>query len=399
MTKPPRTPSPAGQRPVLPHVAMALVAAGTLLGPGPARAAEPPAPVATIIEVAGPVTWHPGGETVFKDARVGDLLHAGAIVRTGARGNARLKWRNGGDFRLLPLSELAIPEDEGVLVNAGKVWAQFQHKLLAPFYFKSPSATAVVRGTILGVSLNPDASTTVEVLEGRVEVTSARGGASRMLEPGQSLIVSPFGGLGPIQPVDPAMRLFEQSAPDQGPGMRPGPGHEPGLRPDRGPDGGMRPDRGPEPGMRPDRGPDPGMRQSGARPDAAEWLRNHRAAVRLETMRQEERTRRDLRFQQAPPDQRPEQRQGQPPHRGPRGFGMRPRSGDPTDRQPMAADPNAAFPGGRPHGPGGPLPLYCDPATMPTIQPGVTPECPPPPPPPPSGVREMPPPPPPGVQP
>lgn len=388
------SPTPRGMRAVLPHVAMALVTAGALLAPA-ARAAEAAAPVATIIEVAGPVTWHPGGETVFKDAHVGDLLHAGAIVRTGARGNARLKWRNGGDFRLLPLSELAIPEDEGVLVNAGKVWAQFQQKLLVPFYFKSPSATAVVRGTILGVSLNPDESTTVEVLEGRVEVSSARGGASRMLEPGQSLIVSPFGGLGPIQPVDPAMRLFEQSnpaMPGQTPGGRPGPGREPGVRPERGPD----------PGMRPDRGPDPGMRQPGPRPDATEWLRNNRAAVRLETMRQEERTRRDLRFQQTQPDQRPDQRPGQqaqPQHRGPRGFGMRPRSGDPTDRQPMAADPNAAFPGGRPHGPGGPLPLYCDPATMQTIQPGVTPECPPPPPPPPSGAREMPPPPPPGVQP
>jgi hypothetical protein len=375
---------------------MALVAAGTLLAPSPARAAEAPAPAATIIEVSGPVTWHPGGETAFKDARVGDLLHAGAVVRTGVRGNARLKWRNGGDFRLLPLSELAVPDDEGVLVNAGKVWAQFQQKLLAPFYFKSPSATAVVRGTILGVSLNPDASTTVEVLEGRVEVTSARGGASRMLEPGQSLIVSPFGGLGPIQPVDPAMRLFEQGAPTPDPG-RPGPGREPGMRPDRGPDGGMRPDRGPDAGMRPDRGPDPGMRQSGPRPDAAEWLRNNRAAVRLETMRQEERSRRELRFQQTPPDQRPEQRQGPQgqQHRGPRGFGLRPRSGDPTDRQPMTADPNAAFPGGRLHGPGGPLPLYCDPATMQPLQPGVMPECPPPPPPP--GAPVMPPPP--GVQP
>ena len=304
------TPSPAGMKTVLPHLAMALVAAAAVALP-PAALADAPAPVATIIEVSGPVTWRSESEAAFRDAKGGELLFAGAVVRTGAKGNARLKWRNGGDFRLLPLSELAIPADEGVLVNAGKVWASFQEKLLAPFYFKSPSATAVVRGTILSVGLNPDESTSVEVLEGRVEVTSAHGGPSRMLEPGQSLIVSPFGVMGPIQPIDPGVRMFERQAP---------PVPQPGQRPEGGmrPDGELRPEppQRPDPGMRPDRGPDAGMRGPG--PRAVEWLRNNRAAVRLEVMRQEERTRRDMRLQEAPHPRAP---QWQGP-RGPREPGM-----------------------------------------------------------------------------
>lgn len=319
---------------------MAMIAVSTAFQlAAPARAQEP-APVATIIEVSGPVSWHPAHESAFKEALGGERLYAGAIVRTGVRGHARLTWRNGGDFKLLPLSELAIPEDEGVLLNAGKVWAQFREKLLGPFYFKSPSATAVVRGTTLGVALTPSGDTTVEVLEGRVEVMSAMGGPSRMLEPGQSLTISPFGGLGPIQPIAPDVRFFERELPDA-------PRPESELRP----------------------------RALGA----FDWLRQNRAAVRLEEVRQQERARL-FRAPDGRPMERPE---GRPEGRFERrldGPGGR-RGGDRPFPRPPAVAPDRAFPAGRTPDFQRPPNPYCDPRAPENVN-GLPADCPPPPPPP-----------------
>lgn len=345
----------------LPHGAIALTMAAALLAPPPAAAQAPePAPVATIVSVTGPVTWTPGTAAAFRDAKGGERLFEGAVVRTGARGSAKLKWRNGGDFELLPLSELAIPEDEGVLLNAGKVWAQFREKLLAPFYFKSPTATAVVRGTILGVEIGPDGDTTVAVTEGRVEVSSVRGGPSRMLEPGQSLTVSPFGGLGPIMPIDPGTRLFERSAPAA-------------------PEGGPRPP-GPGPG-----GPGgPGGRPPGGEPrrfeGAVDWLQRNRANVRLEDARMQERRRLEMRAMPSEPNAGDRPEHGNRPPGGRQGPGH----GGPMRERGPAATPERAFPAGRPDGFHQRMlpPPGCDPMATPP-PPGVTPDCPPPPPPPP----------------
>ena len=155
---------------------LALVTAAVLLAPIAKMArADIPVPVATVLDVEGPVVWRARTEPVFHDVHSGDRLFAGALIRTGVRAIAHLSWRNGGDFKLMALSELEVPEDEGVRLNAGSVWAKFQHKLLIPFYFLSPSATAVVRGTVLGVELRPEGTTRVAVLEGRVEVTIRSG--------------------------------------------------------------------------------------------------------------------------------------------------------------------------------------------------------------------------------
>lgn len=305
--------------------AIALLAVGTvgILPCERVASAADPAPVATVIEVQGPVSWRPREETQLREAHGGEQLFAGAVLRTGVRGNARLSWRVGGDFRLLPLSELAIPDDEGVLLNAGKVWAQFHQKLLAPFYFKSPSATAVVRGTTLAVEIGPEGATTVDVLEGRVEVSDAHGGASRMLQPGQSLTVSPFGQFGPIQPVAPGGRLFDRGFPG-------GPGRDPER------------DR-PRP-FRPD--------------GAVDWLQRNRAAVRLDLVRQQERDR--------PPE---------------RDFRMGPGHG--PDRAFSAGRPGGPGPG---PGPGRPMPpAFCEPPPgplppNPIAMPECLPQTPPPPP-------------------
>jgi hypothetical protein len=118
-----------------------------------------------------------------------------------------MAWRNGGTFKLMPESDLVIPAEEGVRLNAGKIWAEFKHKLLVPFFFQGPSATAVVRGTVLDVEVLDQGATRVAVFEGHVEVAGNRGGRHVMLDPGQSINVSPFGQLGPVEPVGAVDRL------------------------------------------------------------------------------------------------------------------------------------------------------------------------------------------------
>lgn len=344
-------------KPALATAAIAVFAAVSCLTPVPVRADEP-TPAATILDVQGPVTWHAKDETAFHDAHGGEKLFPGAVVRTAARAYAHLMWRNGGDFKLLPLSELAVPEEEGVLLNAGKVWAQFQHKLLVPFFFKSPTATAVVRGTTLGVEILPDGGTTVAVLEGRVEVSGTHGEPSRLLEPGQSLTVTPFGMLGPIQPVEPRLPEFERTMPQGQPPQGQPPMHG-------GPEGGQRME-GPRPG---------GM---------VDWLQHNRASDRLEVVRDQVRMREMHRPEGLPPGVQPgsNERPARPEggfehHHGPDDRGH----GDERARDnPHALNPDRAFPAGRPLNTFGRLaPPPCpipDPAATPM---GV---CTPPPPPP-----------------
>lgn len=185
-----------------------VVLVSGLLGgmPGQPAAADSIPPVAVLLSVEGPVTWRAEGSQASMMAKAGDELGVGTFVKTGVRARALLRWRNGGELRMQALSELTIRDPDGVDVSGGKVWARFREKLLSPFFFRAPSATAVVRGTILGVGVEPGGASRVAVLEGRVEVGGSRGGPTVMLEPGQSISADPAGTLGPIAPVTPGDR-------------------------------------------------------------------------------------------------------------------------------------------------------------------------------------------------
>jgi ferric-dicitrate binding protein FerR (iron transport regulator) len=160
-------------------------------------AARPPA--ATVQTVVGPVTWHAAGASQWQAARPGLGLMAGSVVRTGARGMVRLRWANGGEFRLDPLSEVTVAGRDGIDVQAGQVWAKFRSKLTIPFLFQSPSATAVIRGTVLGFGVDEQGGTHVDVQEGHVGVRG-HGGPMADVGPGQRVLVSPDGQVGPVGP-------------------------------------------------------------------------------------------------------------------------------------------------------------------------------------------------------
>lgn len=159
--------------------------------PPPATAAEP---VAKLVAVMGTVKWRPPAGA-WADAQANVDLLAGTVVRTGSRGMARLRFKNGGEFRLNAMTELTVTDPDALDVSVGQVWARFKEKLTAPFRFRSPSATAVVRGTTLTFGVDPKGGTRVDVEEGRVEVTG-RGSAPAMVGPGQTVKVTPGGAVG-----------------------------------------------------------------------------------------------------------------------------------------------------------------------------------------------------------
>ena len=168
--------------------------------------AAPPAvaqePVAKLVAVMGTVKWRPPAGA-WADARANTDLAAGTVVRTGSRGMARLRFKNGGEFRLNAMTELTVTDPDALDVSVGQVWARFKEKLTAPFRFRSPSATAVVRGTTLTFGVDPKGGTRVDVEEGKVEV-NGKGGAPAMVGPGQTVKVSPGGALGKPLPTSQA---------------------------------------------------------------------------------------------------------------------------------------------------------------------------------------------------
>lgn len=172
-----------------------FIAAAAVITASPAGAAVPPA--ATVTTLWGSVLWHPADSAAWSPARLGLGLMAGSVVRTGPRAMVRLRWADGGEFRLDPLSELVVSGRDNADVTMGQVWAKFRSKLFAPFQFHSPSATAVVRGTILGFGVDEQGGTRVDVQEGHVEV-HGHDGTPVMVGPGQRVLVSPGGQLGQV---------------------------------------------------------------------------------------------------------------------------------------------------------------------------------------------------------
>ena len=176
-----------------------LLVALLALAAGPAAADEP---AAKLVAVIGQVQAKPPGAG-WGAARQNSDLAAGTVVKTGARGMARLRYRNGGEFRLNAMTELTVTDPDGLEVSVGQVWARFKEKLLTPFRFRSPSATAVVRGTTLTFAVYPKGGTRVDVEEGHVEVAGKDGGKV-MVGPGQTAKVTPGGALGKPMPTGQA---------------------------------------------------------------------------------------------------------------------------------------------------------------------------------------------------
>ena len=120
-------------------------------------------------------------------------LEPGDRVVTGLTGRATLT--RGADYIILaPRSDLqlpATPQPQGftrVIQNLGTMLFKVKHTGIPHFAVDTPMLAAVVKGTTFTVVVDKDRSA-VQVIQGKVEVTAADGGMSRLVEGGKTVFI------------------------------------------------------------------------------------------------------------------------------------------------------------------------------------------------------------------
>jgi hypothetical protein len=151
-------------------------------------------------------------------------LKPGDTIRTGRSGRVLLT-RGEETMLISPNSVIALPENQQdglsttIIEQAGSVLIQAEKRNVKHFQVETPYLAAVVKGTQFRVSVNSVGST-VEVIEGRVEVADFRSGQFALVLPGQAAKVAAFGrsglnlsGSGKISPIEkgtPRQSPFER---------------------------------------------------------------------------------------------------------------------------------------------------------------------------------------------
>jgi FecR protein len=165
------------------RVALAITFSGLLLAP-----LAHAAPKAwQISEVTGEVTLE--SEGVALAAERGATLKGGDTVTTGTGGRAVVV--RGGEYVIVsPKSRIRIAQpDEAdqktqIFQSLGSALFKVEKKESWDFGVKTPYLAAVVKGTTFNVTVT-DAGSTVQVTEGKVEVSTLDGGASDLIVPGR----------------------------------------------------------------------------------------------------------------------------------------------------------------------------------------------------------------------
>ncbi|MFH1169298.1 MAG: FecR domain-containing protein [Chloroflexota bacterium] len=161
------------------------------------------------LDAKGSVELRMPGSTVWQDASDGMTLNAGSRIRTAPDAQAVLTFFNGTTITLEPGTDLVVETIEfstesksSVLVFKqwiGKTWSRVE-KLADPgsrYEIQTPSAIALVRGTLFATDVDESGATTIETREGLVSVSSQ--GREVYVAPGQQTTVE-FG----VAPADPA---------------------------------------------------------------------------------------------------------------------------------------------------------------------------------------------------
>jgi FecR protein len=147
---------------------------------------------------AGTKSWHiseSSGEVSIEThsgvraASRGQTLKPGDAVKTGMSGRAVIV--RGGEYVIVsPKSRVRItkPEEAGeitqIFQSVGSALFRIEKKETPHFGVKTPYLAAVVKGTTFNVTVT-ESGATVQVTEGRVEVSTLDGGASDMIVPGR----------------------------------------------------------------------------------------------------------------------------------------------------------------------------------------------------------------------
>ena len=165
------------------RVALAITLSGLMLAP-----LAHAAPKAwQISEVTGEVTLE--SEGVALAAERGATLKAGDTVTTGDGGRAVVV--RGGEYVIVsPKSRIRISQPDAadqktqIFQSLGSALFKIEKKESWDFGVKTPYLAAVVKGTTFNVTVT-DAGSTVQVTEGKVEVSTLDGGASDLIVPGR----------------------------------------------------------------------------------------------------------------------------------------------------------------------------------------------------------------------
>jgi FecR protein len=128
-------------------------------------------------------------DNISRPAMRGSTLKAGDYVITDA--NSRAVIVRGGEYVIVsPKSRIRIakPKESGVITQIyqylGSSLFKIEKKATPHFGVKTPYLAAVVKGTTFNVTVTENGAT-VQVTEGKVEVSTLDGGASDMIVPGR----------------------------------------------------------------------------------------------------------------------------------------------------------------------------------------------------------------------
>jgi hypothetical protein len=145
------------------------------------------------------VTETSGGVQVMRSglsstASRGSMLYSGDVIVTGDRGRAVVT--RGEEYMIVsPGTRLRLPGDTRaggitrIIEEVGNVIYNVQRRNHEHFGVETPYLAAVVKGTTFSVTVSPEGSS-VQVLEGLVEVSTLDGGATQLVEPGSVALVA-----------------------------------------------------------------------------------------------------------------------------------------------------------------------------------------------------------------
>ena len=177
-------------------LAAALFSALSLFGQGK-LGSEGEAAHVTIVSFEGKLEFSRAGSQRWDPSYTNQVLSAGDRLRTGERSRALVRFSN-TMIRLGELSYLAVPGDtlEQPLITLFKGFFYFFHRdQPGHFGLRTPTASAVARGTELNVQISDDDTSTFTVLDGSAEVSAGRERVE--LEGKEQVVVAP--GKAPVR--------------------------------------------------------------------------------------------------------------------------------------------------------------------------------------------------------
>jgi len=174
---------------------------------------SPPEPA---LAGASTLTVLSGDEVFLSGERVTErtvVIEQGDIVKTGNNSCALVTFEDGSTVELEPDTEISIKEltetSMTVWQEVGRTWCGIK-KLVGPFSefeVETPSAGAVVRGTLMDIDVDAAGNTIVSAFEGIVEVVAE--GVSRTLEAGMQSLIEKGKAPEEPEPIPPPKNRLE----------------------------------------------------------------------------------------------------------------------------------------------------------------------------------------------